>query len=657
LFFNCFCFKIFIKKYGFMASLPLIYSCDEDLKNRLLPGFWDELKASNAQREGTDAKVALVLCARFDPNGALLGPHHQYNIEQLRKHGLIVHVKVINKAQDVNDSIRDAGSSLETLYFIGHGIDSYYGNDEGAIILDEDEYFTVLSIMPEIWKRSLKSIMFESCSIGKLARAISIKTGITTGGAYTTMYAGLSFIQYCPRDKRYELVIFDCPSNKRQMGQIFEGESSREPCPLLPDQYSNQAAFFEERIRKGAKDPYLYSLLANLYEQGEGIQRDLKRAGEYYRLSAEKNDCHGQTEYGSYWLRGVRGEKSIAEAKKWLQKAADAGDSHGEYRLAMLYLEEAKKLQGEEKKGKEALAAQYLYSSAKKGNALAKIQLAIFRLQMVGTLQKERDAIISRPQQNSADLSKVSDVQTIDQAINQQRGMAFDLLEQVLNSNHREALHDMGKLYLTGSEPEWVQSDVKALECFEKAANLGWQDSFYFMGLFHKEGRGGLKPSIDEAIQWFEKDMKGHAGAYESAYELAILYLWKQKNGELETLSIESEQVLGWLRKAAVKAHLPANYLLGLLYSKGSVAYGISPSADMAQSFFDFVQKDQREPFEDRKNKIKNDLAWALSSWWQAKKIETVASPLPVQSDTMPEEQFNRLGNDDSFFDVDNPFR
>jgi TPR repeat protein len=588
-----------------MFPESLTWSCDKVLQHRLLPGVWDEIQTSNSQKD-QNARIALVLCAMSDHNNNILNPHQQFQIlHELVRKGLVVHIKVIDKAKDVEDAIRDAGSSLETLYLIGHGFDTFADHDKTAIVLADDEYFTSSSIPLSVWKESsLKSILLESCSAAPLAQQIGRATGIPTSGASSKTYRGYSHIKYCPKHEHHELSVIDI-YNGEQDATIFYGESSRAPCSLHPDYYPEQIAFLEEHIQKGLKDPSVYALLAARYVFGKGVQKNLPQAREYYRLAAEGGDPYAQTHYALYLSDGIGGPTSLDEAEKWHQKSVEKGNLVGQYNLGMFHWRKAKALQGAEKKEAEKLAAKYLKDSADQEYAPAEAQLAIFRLEvLVERLKKEEAEEKSQPQPNAEIL------QALNQGIKHQKTSAFELLDKACKEKDLGALNYVGNLHLTGSESSrYAQSDVEALKFFKEAEASGSKKPFYRLGLFHKRGNAELPRSIDKAMEYFAKDTAWPEGHSASAYELAILYLWKHKYEGSEGLFITGKEVLQKLEKVADKGYLPAKYLLGRFYSEGVEAYEISPSAKRAQEFFDFVKQKGKRPLEDYEEQLGKDLA------------------------------------------------
>ncbi|MGD9852168.1 MAG: tetratricopeptide repeat protein [Nitrospirales bacterium] len=62
------------------------------------------------------------------------------------------------------------------------------------------------------------------------------------------------------------------------------------------------------------------------YEKGVGVERDLRRAADYYRRSAENGYMHGQFNYASVLEHGIGVERNEAESLRWYRRAEQSGN-------------------------------------------------------------------------------------------------------------------------------------------------------------------------------------------------------------------------------------------------------------------------------------------------------------------------------------------
>jgi len=69
------------------------------------------------------------------------------------------------------------------------------------------------------------------------------------------------------------------------------------------------------------------------YEQGLGIQKDLKEAFKFYEIAAKAGYVKAQTKLASYYFD----KKDFIEALKWFQLAAEQGDPLAQEKIGEFY--------------------------------------------------------------------------------------------------------------------------------------------------------------------------------------------------------------------------------------------------------------------------------------------------------------------------------
>jgi len=87
------------------------------------------------------------------------------------------------------------------------------------------------------------------------------------------------------------------------------------------------------------KDVKAMTLLAELYANGLGIERDDKKAAEWYRLAADRGDREAIFALAMFNLGGRIGTVNREQGAKLLAAAAKLGQPAAAYDLALLYLE------------------------------------------------------------------------------------------------------------------------------------------------------------------------------------------------------------------------------------------------------------------------------------------------------------------------------
>jgi TPR repeat protein len=140
------------------------------------------------------------------------------------------------------------------------------------------------------------------------------------------------------------------------------------PGILEPD-HARAFICFNLALNKG-KCIEVYIFLGHMYEYGFGCVKDIDKANEWYKKSADSGSAHGMYKLGMMYLlnndllkafveftksaelknkeamiqlghmyeHGIGCEKDINKANEWYKKSADSGSAHGMYKVGMLYI-------------------------------------------------------------------------------------------------------------------------------------------------------------------------------------------------------------------------------------------------------------------------------------------------------------------------------
>jgi TonB family protein len=77
--------------------------------------------------------------------------------------------------------------------------------------------------------------------------------------------------------------------------------------------------------------------LADLYNRGDGVARDVAKSAELYRQAANKGQTRAMSMLGWIDLEGDLGKRDCEDARRWFEKAAAQGDSFSKRELGSLY--------------------------------------------------------------------------------------------------------------------------------------------------------------------------------------------------------------------------------------------------------------------------------------------------------------------------------
>ncbi|HVV68509.1 MAG TPA: tetratricopeptide repeat protein [Gammaproteobacteria bacterium] len=81
-----------------------------------------------------------------------------------------------------------------------------------------------------------------------------------------------------------------------------------------------------------------YNLALN-HEEGNGVDKDLKRALHFYHLAADQRHPKAQNKLGLRYLRGDGVEKDLSKAVRLFQSSANQQDAEGQYQLGLCLLD------------------------------------------------------------------------------------------------------------------------------------------------------------------------------------------------------------------------------------------------------------------------------------------------------------------------------
>ncbi|MFN7221376.1 MAG: DUF3857 domain-containing protein, partial [Burkholderiales bacterium] len=125
--------------------------------------------------------------------------------------------------------------------------------------------------------------------------------------------------------------------------------------------------------------------LGSLYHAGEGVTRDYATALVWFNIAAEKRDALAQNMLGVMHVNGEGVEKSEAAGLNWFRQSAEGGNATAAHNLGLYYLRGTKTINQD-----IAQAEKYLNIAADRGNSDAQLLLA--KMYFEGTEVKKNDS-------------------------------------------------------------------------------------------------------------------------------------------------------------------------------------------------------------------------------------------------------------------------
>ncbi len=95
------------------------------------------------------------------------------------------------------------------------------------------------------------------------------------------------------------------------------------------------AYWFEQAAEQG--NAYAQKMLGDLYEQGNGVQKNLTLAADWREKAANRGNIQAQLKLGKMYLYGTGVARDPTKAAHWLNRAAIEGDSEAQYLYAKMF--------------------------------------------------------------------------------------------------------------------------------------------------------------------------------------------------------------------------------------------------------------------------------------------------------------------------------
>ena len=339
------------------------------------------------------------------------------------------------------------------------------------------------------------------------------------------------------------------------------------------------------RARAEAGDAEAQFILARLYEQGQGVQSDSRKAEQWLQQSADRGNREAQFHLAELFIHRDSSAFQHQAAELYL-KAAAAGHVRAEARAGLLYM------LGKGVAVNPSEAIRWLRKAAEKGNAKAQSDLGIVLMhagkdtEAIQWLQKAAEAGISRSQNNLGVLLALG------------RGQQKDLkaaLKWLSEAAQTDTLaqYNLGLLYIRGVGV--MQDEEKGAKWLISSEKLGVEQASLLLGLLYDMGVGVIV-SFTEAERWYRTAIdSGNEGA---VFNLAALYYRKNsfnlsfeqfkhaaEAGDRQAqnivavmylqgqgVDVDPKKALYWLQQSARSGYPAAQFNLGNLYRKGDSA-------------------------------------------------------------------------------------
>ncbi|MCI6654991.1 MAG: sel1 repeat family protein [Clostridium sp.] len=278
--------------------------------------------------------------------------------------------------------------------------------------------------------------------------------------------AQLKIGDYCKKEKKYDEAskYYDMAAQKNNIEAKDKwGVMFLESGVLYDKCNAKRIKEGLERVKDAAYNGYAMAQynMGLYYKNGEnGIQKDLSKAYEWFKLAAEQDNEYAQKNLGDFFLYGRGVPKDEKKACQWYEKSAEHGNENAQASLGQYYYNN--------KQYKSAY--KWLDKAAEHGDAES--------LFLVGNiyyygLEIEKNLI-----------------------------RAIDYYKKAAEKGNDKAQNKLGVIYYKG-ESEKENYD-EAYQYFKKAAEQGNSLAQWNLGTCYEDGKG-IKKNANEAYKWYKK--------------------------------------------------------------------------------------------------------------------------------------------------------
>ncbi|MFN7708906.1 MAG: tetratricopeptide repeat protein [Sphingobacteriia bacterium] len=309
--------------------------------------------------------------------------------------------------------------------------------------------------------------------------------------------------------------------------------------------------------------------LADIYEHGIGVAKDLKEAFHWYQRAAEQGSLHAQNHMGVLYEQGNELTQDYAQAAHWYERAAEQGSLHAQYNLGLLY---------EQGKGvpQDYTQAAHWYQTALSCGP----PWTMFK-GLIGTVSYRLGLLYEQGLGVEQDASRARELYlqaaergAIDEAIERLRPFLKPpkALFRQAQGGDPKAQYKLAKWYYNGA----VYDYEKAAHWCRQAADQDHKNAQHWLGALYALGHG-IEQDPAQATYWYQRASDASdQGDPEALVNLAIQAF----------LAEDFPKAVQWYRLAAEKGHVEAQYILGNIYSASDGDEIVEPDYPQAVNWY-----------------------------------------------------------------------
>gem|GEM_PF-285814 len=314
--------------------------------------------------------------------------------------------------------------------------------------------------------------------------------------------------------------------------------------------------YFERSAGMG--NTYAMTVLAYLFEDGIGVDKNEAKAFEWYIKAAEAGDETAMRISADIYWSGQFVPKNEGKAVQWYIKAAGLGEANAMRSLGSLY---ANGLGGIAKD--ESKAVEWYRKAAEQGNTDAQVNLGFMYETGKGIAKDETKAVEwyrkAAEQGNVYGQKNLGGMYQNGTGITKDEAKAVEWYRKSAEQNYSVAQYQVGVMYQNGTGI--TKDAVKAVEWYRKSAEQNYSVAQYQVGVMYQNGTGITKDAV-KAVEWYRKSAEQNYSV--AQYQVGVMY----QNGT--GIPKDESKAVEWYRKSAEQNYSIAQYQLGVMYQMGT---------------------------------------------------------------------------------------
>ncbi len=269
-------------------------------------------------------------------------------------------------------------------------------------------------------------------------------------------------------------------------------------------------ALIPHLIRAAEKDRIAMQQLAMCYENGYGVEKDIKQAVEWYKKAMNHGNKSAIVSYGRCCQNGLGVEKDLVKAYNLFQKAAVQKEhAGGMYELAKCYE------YGLGVQPNPSEAARWYLRAAEGGNEKAMFRTAQIYEQQ-GYYDRAGEWNLKAAQKGNVDAMNKVGQAYYSLSNNEEAGKWW---KQAAEKGNPSSMYNIARLYEIGLGVE--KNEAEAFRWYKKA----WENNFadaYSRLLYCYENGVGVEPDYEKAMQMYK--VRADEGDTHAQARMGVLY-------------------------------------------------------------------------------------------------------------------------------------